>query len=110
MKILGKELKEFWQSIPDGKYVEGDWEDDPSSLEDDVKYDPSELGYETIENDRYEITEDDDKSEEVVNFITAFKRWKAKQSKVTVILHVDKNCLDSALSAIKDIKGVKIVK
>lgn len=107
MKALGKDIKAAYDAIPEGFCHDGGELDEEfghnfevTDLEDDGLFDLTELGFDIIEDplDNYK------------SFAGAFKKWKAKQGRVNVVLSIDKQELEAALELIKDIKGVKIIK
>lgn len=106
MKVLGKDLKEFWETIPEDYVVDGIADITPEDeieikdLKDDEKYELTELGFEIIE----------DPQGNTKSFAGAFKKWKAKQGKVNVLVSIEKEELEAALKTINSIKGVRVIR
>jgi hypothetical protein len=107
MKAFGKDIKAFYDSIPEGYIHDGEEPDygleegeDISDLEDGKKYDLSKWGY---------ICKEEGAPSEV-KFETMFKKWKAQQTHTSVLLSIDKEQLAIALATIKTIKGVTVIR
>jgi hypothetical protein len=102
MKVLGSEIKQFWNDDTFELPADVVWDCDKYPniwvLNDDEEYELIELGYFVDDDVNFRI-----------EFESAFKLWKKKQTTTTILIEVEKSKLDEVMLLLKD-NSIKVVK